>query len=115
MTFPVTSFSKNFYLVPIVFPHFTGFFVFQLLAALGSPVSVVGVLFILSMCSGFLNFSCKSFFLHPIHMYRVILVLPPEQKHPLLIDLKFSKNSGMIVEHSVKISNFLMKQVNISF
>jgi hypothetical protein len=57
MTFPVTSFSKNFYLVPIVFPHFTGFFVFQLLATLGSPVSVVGVLFILSMCSGFLNYT----------------------------------------------------------
>jgi hypothetical protein len=29
--------------------------------------------------------------------YRVIQVLPPDRKHPLLIDLKFSKNSGMIV------------------
>jgi hypothetical protein len=31
------------------------------------------------------------------YMYRMIQVLPPERKHPLLIDLKFSKNSGMIV------------------
>jgi hypothetical protein len=38
-------------------------------------------------------------------------VLPPDRKHPLLIDLKFSKNSGMIV-HPCRI---LMKQVNISF
>jgi hypothetical protein len=46
-------------------------------------------------------------------MYRVIQVLPHEQKHPLLINLKFSKNSGVIVavEHSVKISNFLTKQI----
>jgi hypothetical protein len=26
-------------------------------------------------------------------------VLPPERKHPLLINLKFSKNLGMIVNH----------------
>jgi hypothetical protein len=26
-------------------------------------------------------------------------VLPPERKHPLLINLKFSQNSGMIVYH----------------
>jgi hypothetical protein len=32
-------------------------------------------------------------------MYRVSEVLPPERKHPLLINLKFSKNSGMIVYH----------------
>jgi hypothetical protein len=30
-------------------------------------------------------------------MYRVSQVLPPDRKHLLLIDLKFSKNSGMIV------------------
>jgi hypothetical protein len=43
-------------------------------------------------------------------MYRVIQVLPPERKHPLLIDLKFTKNSGTTVtavEHFVKISIFL--------
>jgi hypothetical protein len=28
-------------------------------------------------------------------IYRMIQVLPPERKHPLLIDLKFSKNSGI--------------------
>jgi hypothetical protein len=45
----------------------------------------------------------------------------PDRKHSLLSDLKFSKNSGMIVypcrnvEHSVKISIFLMKRINISF
>jgi hypothetical protein len=27
----------------------------------------------------------------------MIQVLPPERKHPVLNDLKFSKNSGMIV------------------
>jgi hypothetical protein len=32
-------------------------------------------------------------------MYRVSEVLPPERKHPLIINLKFSKNSGMIVYH----------------
>jgi hypothetical protein len=45
----------------------------------------------------------------------VIQVLPPDRKHPFIIDLKFSKNSGMqriAVEYSVKILNFLMKQVN---
>jgi hypothetical protein len=31
------------------------------------------------------------------NLYRVIQVLPPERKHPLPNDLKFSKNSGMIV------------------
>jgi hypothetical protein len=53
-----------------------------------------------------------------MRMYRVSQVLPPERKHPLLMDLKFSKNSGMngvAVEQSVEMSNFLMKQVNISF
>jgi hypothetical protein len=30
-----------------------------------------------------------------MRMYRVSQVLPPERKHPLLMDLKFSKNSGM--------------------
>jgi hypothetical protein len=30
-------------------------------------------------------------------LYRMSQVLPPERKHPLLIDLKFSKNSGIIV------------------
>jgi hypothetical protein len=30
-------------------------------------------------------------------LYWVSQVLPPERKHPLLIDLKFSKNSRMIV------------------
>jgi hypothetical protein len=30
-------------------------------------------------------------------MYRVSQVLPPDRKHTLLIDLKFAKNSGMIV------------------
>jgi hypothetical protein len=29
--------------------------------------------------------------------YRLIQVLLPEPQHPLLIDLKFSKNSGIIV------------------
>jgi hypothetical protein len=38
-------------------------------------------------------------------------VLPPDRKHLLLIDLKFSKNSGMIV-YRCKNFNFLMKQVN---
>jgi hypothetical protein len=33
------------------------------------------------------------FFLHLF--YRVSQVLLPERKHPLLIDLKFSKNSGI--------------------
>jgi hypothetical protein len=28
---------------------------------------------------------------------RVSQVLPPDRKHPLLIDLKLSKNSGMIL------------------
>jgi hypothetical protein len=45
-------------------------------------------------------------------------VLPPDRKHPLLIDLKFSKIQELLcitVEHSVNISNFLMKRVNISF
>jgi hypothetical protein len=51
-------------------------------------------------------------------LYRVIQVLPPDRKHPLLIDLKLSKNLRMMVwcvavEYSVKISIFLMKQVNI--
>jgi hypothetical protein len=32
-------------------------------------------------------------------MYRVSEVLPPERKHPLIINLKFSKNSRMIVYH----------------
>jgi hypothetical protein len=33
-----------------------------------------------------------------LKMYWVSQVLPPQRKHPLiLIDLKFSKNSGMIV------------------
>jgi hypothetical protein len=32
-------------------------------------------------------------------LYRVSQVLPPERKHPLLINLKFSKNSGIIVYH----------------
>jgi hypothetical protein len=31
--------------------------------------------------------------------YRVSQVFPPERKHPLLINLKFLKNSGMIVYH----------------
>jgi hypothetical protein len=31
--------------------------------------------------------------------YRVSEVLPSKRKHPLLINLKFSKNSGMIVYH----------------
>jgi hypothetical protein len=47
-------------------------------------------------------------------LYRVSQVLPPERKHPLLIVLKFLKNSGMVgiaVEHSVNISIFLMKHV----
>jgi hypothetical protein len=35
--------------------------------------------------------------LKKIKLYKVIQVLPPERKHTLLIDLKFSKNSGMIV------------------
>jgi hypothetical protein len=30
-------------------------------------------------------------------LYRVIQVLPSERKHPVLTDLKFSNNSGMIV------------------
>jgi hypothetical protein len=30
-------------------------------------------------------------------IYSVIQVLPPERKHTLLLDLKFSKNSGMIM------------------
>jgi hypothetical protein len=34
---------------------------------------------------------------HFTSQYRVIQVLPPERKHPLLIDLNFSKNPGMIV------------------
>jgi hypothetical protein len=32
--------------------------------------------------------------------YRVSEVLPPERKHPLLINLKLSKISGMIVYRS---------------
>jgi hypothetical protein len=47
------------------------------------------------------------------NMYRVSEVLPPERKHPLLINLKFSKNS--VVEQSVKFSKFLMKQLKILF
>jgi hypothetical protein len=34
-----------------------------------------------------------------LEMYRVSQVLPPEGKHPLLINLKFSKNSEIIVYH----------------
>jgi hypothetical protein len=33
------------------------------------------------------------------NVYRVSEVLPPERKHPLLINLKFSKNSGIIAYH----------------
>jgi hypothetical protein len=32
-------------------------------------------------------------------LYRVSEVLRPERKHALLVNLKFSKNSGMIVYH----------------
>jgi hypothetical protein len=39
----------------------------------------------------------------PLHAYfrytLVSAVLLPERKHPLLINLKFSKNSGIIVYH----------------
>jgi hypothetical protein len=51
-------------------------------------------------------------------MYRVIQVLLADRKHPLLIDLKFSKIQERLciaVEYSVKIANFLMKRVNVSF
>jgi hypothetical protein len=51
-------------------------------------------------------------------LYRVSEVLPPERKHPLLINLKFSKNSGMIVYHSRTVcKNFKIfkKQVKILF
>jgi hypothetical protein len=51
---------KNFYPLPIVFPPSTGFFVFRLLAAVGP----VGVPLYSFPALWFLNFSCKSFFLH---------------------------------------------------
>jgi hypothetical protein len=51
-----------------------------------------------------------------LYMYRVSQVLPPDRKHPLLIDLKLSKNSGMIVYRCRTFcKNFFMKQVNTSF
>jgi hypothetical protein len=49
----------------------------------------------------------KLFLIHlVVNLYRVIQVLPPDRKHPLLIDFKSSKNSGMIVYRCTFCKNF---------